>query len=115
MQFEWDTEKEKINLEKHGVDFQTMKKDKMVYSDAPQNVATAIEEGAEVSWKKIEQMLEMPTTQQLAKGIRTRKTSISLTELTIDKFKQVAQEENVSYQQLIREVLHWYALNYLEG
>ncbi|RME31134.1 MAG: hypothetical protein D6800_01070 [Candidatus Zixiibacteriota bacterium] len=92
-----------------------MNKDEQEYTAAPNDVARALAEGKEIPWSKIERMLEMPTPNELAAGLRTKKTSISLTELTIEKFKDAAKKENVPYQQLIREVLHWYAQNYLDN
>ena len=96
--------------EKEGND---MKKGKQTYSNAPKDAALALAEGKEIPWAHIEKMLDMPTPDILATGLRTKKTSISLTELTIDRFKDAAKREQVPYQQLIREVLHWYAQNYL--
>ena len=89
-----------------------MKKNRK-YTSAPKDVSVALTEGEVVSWDKIEQMIEMPTVSNLASGLRTKKTSISLTEFSINKFKDAAEQEHVPYQQLIREVLQWYAQHYL--
>ena len=92
-----------------------MSHDNEEYTDAPEGVAEAIAQGRVVPWGEIEKMVEAPTASELAAALRTRKTSISLTEFSIEKFKEAAEKEGVSYQQLIREVLHWYAQNQLDS
>ena len=91
------------------------KRNERKYTNAPRGVGAAIAAGKLVPWEKIEHLMEMPAISDLASGLRTRKTSISLTEYTIDKFKDAAEREEVPYQQLIREVLQWYAQHYLNS
>jgi len=90
-----------------------MKGEKHRYSKAPEDVGKAIESGREVPWSEIQRMLEVPAPHELAAGLRTKKTSISLTEFSIVRFKEIAEKEHVPYQHLIREVVHWYAQHYL--
>ena len=89
-----------------------MKHEKRKYTKAPRDVGKALESGPEVPWSEIQQMLELPSPDELAASLRTRKTSISLTEYSIERFKEIAEREQVPYQQLIREVVHRYAQHY---
>lgn len=74
-----------------------------------------LQRGRMVPWSKIEQEIEMPNPAQLAAGLRTKKTSIGLTEYALEKFNHAGATENVPYQQLMREVLDWYARKYLDS
>lgn len=80
------------------------------YTDAPKSIRQSMQEGRRLS-KQEEQDLGIPSPSELAKSLRTKRTTIILSETTIETFKEAAKKEGIAYQQLIRSVLDHYAHN----
>lgn len=80
-------------------------KEKIRYRDAPTNVAEAIE-----SSEVVEDFL--PPPEELVFRDDTVKVTISLTQKSINFFKESAKKQGVPYQTMIRKVLDLYASRY---
>lgn len=81
-----------------------MKKDD-IYTDAPDDLDDAI-----LSGTRVEDFL--PPPELLVAKEETKKVTISLSARSIDFFKQVAKENHIPYQQMIRKVIDNYADHY---
>ncbi len=75
------------------------------YTEAPGEIQEAL-----LSAKEIKDFL--PPPEQLIAKEETRKITISLSKRSVDFFKSAAQENHISYQQLIRKVLDTYTEHY---
>lgn len=81
-------------------------KEENEYQNAPEDVKTALDSAAIVSDF-------LPPPEMLIPKEETKKVTISLSKKSVDFFKDVAQETNIPYQQLIRKVLDTYTDHYV--
>ena len=81
---------------------------KTIYRDAPKGVADAIN-AAEVVGDFL------PPPEELVLRDETVKVTISLTQKSVDFFKEAAEEQGVPYQTMIRKVLDLYSQRYQRG
>jgi len=82
-----------------------MSKNKVIYTDAPQRVAKALDESV-----IIEDFLPPPN--ELIFKRHKVKITMSMDSGTIDIFKTYAQKHNVKYQTMINEIVDRYAQRY---
>jgi predicted DNA binding CopG/RHH family protein len=80
-------------------------KNKIHYTDAPEEIQDAILQG-----EVVEDFL--PPPQQLIAKEETRKITIALSKRSVDFFKDAAEKNHIPYQQLIRKVLDNYTEHY---
>ena len=80
-------------------------KKKIKYKEAPEEIQEEL-----LSAKTVADFL--PPPELLIPKEETKKVTISLSKKSIDFFKQVSEETNISYQQMIRKVLDTYTDHY---
>ena len=80
-------------------------KNKVTYSDAPEEIQDAL-----LNAEEIEDFL--PPPELLIAKEETKKITISLSKKSIDFFKSVSEETHIPYQQMIRKVLDNYTEHY---
>ena len=74
----------------------------VVYTDAPDDVADAIEHGEIVADF-------LPTPKELVGKINKKRITITLSERSIERFKRFAKKNRTPYQRLISEVVDAYS------
>ncbi|HDL02082.1 MAG TPA: CopG family transcriptional regulator [candidate division Zixibacteria bacterium] len=57
----------------------------------------------------------LPAPDQLVLKKEKIKVTIVLNKSSVEFFKEVAKEKNISYQKMIRKVIDWYADHYKES
>ena len=80
-------------------------KEKMIYTNAPENIRESIENGEKV-------IDFLPPPNQLIRKIPKVKITITLNSQSVNFFKQSAKKNKVKYQTMINEVLDQYARLY---
>jgi hypothetical protein len=130
MEFEWNESKNHLNIQKHGISFELAQcallyvktksgflaqelgakegeymRARIKYENALSRVGKAIEQS-----KIIGDFLP-PPDKLVLKG-KTRKITINLSEESLVFFKETAKQFNVSYQQMIKELLDKYTTHY---
>jgi predicted DNA binding CopG/RHH family protein len=80
-------------------------KDKVSYSNAPDDIHDALLNAREV-------VDFLPPPELLFTKEETKKITISLSKRSIDFFKDVSKENHIPYQQMIRKILDNYTEHY---
>ena len=82
------------------------------YTAAPRGLGESITKGPVVKASAVEALLRThasPPLSDVLGAIHTRKTTLGLTDYSVEVFKQAAEKYRVPYQQLMREALHAHA------
>lgn len=95
MDFEWDEVKDLANQYKHGVSGKKFMSKQIQYTDEPMG-----------DYKVVTDFL--PSPEQLKLKSETTKITIALSKESVDFFKSVAEENDMQYQKMIRQLLDEY-------
>ncbi|ADK81314.1 CopG family transcriptional regulator [Sediminispirochaeta smaragdinae] len=80
-------------------------KNEVTYEKAPEDIRQGL-----LAAKEVEDVL--PPPELLIPREETKKITITLSKKSIDFFKQISEETNTPYQQMIRKVLDTYTDHY---
>ncbi|MDE1976274.1 MAG: BrnT family toxin [Elusimicrobia bacterium] len=125
--FIWDSEKEKINVAKHGIDFFAAAE---VFADPGRKIFIDSGHGARDSGERGHAIMRMKTHDEMPHGRLRRindalpppeelvlpkddiKVTLALSRRSVDFFKEQARRHQSKYQRMIRELVDLYALRH---